>query len=280
MKREDWQKAYEPLTQALEYRVKHTLDQLSDEDNGGHRAQRTRKVSLRTAIIVAALVLALGGVAYAMIYSKTADLFGWFYGDEKREELLAGDIAFSGEQYTLGDVVYTLDEAIYKDGWVYGLGTIKAVQGSNIVLITEDYHVDEAAGYMLYYGGESIPEDAPSYKELAQQRGAKIILAKCVAEGIVNEDGSLNSSEIGYSLIPQADGTIQFSFEFEGGTVNEEGRLVQDTIQRALSYQLKLRLANWEVDEDGYWLRDDPDEEDTLLRDEWVVQVTPTVKGE
>lgn len=272
MKREDWQRAYQPLPDALETRVYSTLVGLEEQK------KPVRGLSLRTAVILVAALLALGGVAYAMIQSKTADIFGWFYGEEMKGELLAGDIAPSGQSHTLGDIVYTLDEVIYQGGTVYGTGTMRAAEGANIVLITEDYFVDEPAGYTLHYGDETIPDDTPSYAELAEEKGAKIILAKCLPNGILNEDGTLNASEIGYLLMPQQDGTIRFTFEFAGGMV-EDGRLVQQNIDRAQSYRLNLRVSNWEVTREGEWLRDDADV-DTMLRDEWIVTVTPTLKGE
>lgn len=264
MKREDWQKAYEPLPAALELRVAYTLSRLEEE-------RSVRKMSLRTAIIALAIVLALGGVAYAVIASQTAEYFGWFYGEEKKESLLAGDIAPSGESTSLGDVVYTLDDVIYKDGTVYGTGTIHPKEGANIVLMTEDYGVNEPAGYMLHYGEEDIPEDAPSYAELAREMGAKIILATCVANGVLNEDGSLNASEIGITLLPQRDGSIRFTFEFQGRSGSE-------VIHRAESYRLSLYIANWEVTQEGDWLREEP--ENTWLKTDWIVTVTPVMKGE
>lgn len=271
MKREEWQKAYEPLPEALACRVSSTLARLDKEE------KPVRRISLRTAAIALAIVLALGGVAYAVIASQTADLFGWLYGQETKESLLAGDIAPSGESTVLGDVVYTLDDMIYKDGMVYGTGTIHPKEGANIVLLPEDYGVNEAAGYLVHYGPEDIPEDAPSYAELAAQRGAKIILAKCVANGVLNEDGSLNASEIGYTQMALKDGTIRFSLEFAGGEVRE-GVLEAQEIHRQESYRLSLRISNWEVTPEGDWLREEPG--DTYLKDEWTVTITPVRKGE
>ena len=61
-----WASAYEPIPQALEYRVKHTLEHLEDAP------EATRRLSLRTAVIALALLLALCGVAYAVYESITA----------------------------------------------------------------------------------------------------------------------------------------------------------------------------------------------------------------
>ena len=200
-------------------------------------------MSLRTACVLPGHLLALGGAWLCGDCIPTAELFGWLYGAEKKESLLKGDIAPSGENMILGDVVYTLDDVIYKDGTVYGTGTMRPREGANIVLMTEDYGVNEPAGYLLHYGEEEIPEDAPSYAELAREKGAKIILSTCIANGVLNEDGTLNASEIGLALLPQRDGSIRFTFEFEGGGAN--------TIDRAESYPPQPVHRNWEVTPEG-----------------------------
>jgi len=269
MKREDWRRAYEPLPEDLERRVCLALERLREEE------KPMRKFTLRTAALILALLLALGGVAYALLESKTADIFGWFYGEDKKQELLTGDIAPVEQDYRLGDVVYTVDDVIYQDGTVYGTGSIKPAEGANIVLLPEDYGVNEPAGYLLHYGDETIPEDAPSYAELAAERGAKIVLARCVANGVLNEDGTLNASDIGYANLPQADGSIRFTFEFAGGP-GEDGQGTK--ITQARRYDLSLYLANWEVTPDGDWLREEPD--NTWLKTDWTITVTPVLKGE
>jgi hypothetical protein len=270
MNQKQWQKAYEPVPQQLEYRVSHTLKQLE-------AVTRRPGRKLRLSVIIAALLIALCGVAYAMIHSQVADIFGWFYGEDKKTELLAGDIAPSGQSVQLGDVVYRLDEVVYSDGSIYGTGTMLPAGGANVVLIPEDYGVHDRAGYILHYGDEIIPDDAPTYAELARERGAKILLAKCVADGVINPDGTLNASEIGYTQLPQPDGSIRFTFEFTGGEI-DNGRMSASTIDRASSYTVSLHIANWEVTPDGLWLREEPD--DTWLKQEWAVTVTPIAKGE
>lgn len=261
MKQSEWRRAYEPDPVRLEARVRHTLKNLD-------AAPAARPRMLRTALIAALVLALLCGIALAVYESRTADLAGWFGGEERKEELLAGDIAPSGESTRLGDVVYTLDDVIYKDGTIYGSGVIRAAEGANIVLIDENSGIYEPAGYPLHYGKDyTVPDGAPSYVELAKERGARLILAKCVADGVLDENGEPDS--VGYDQIPQIDGTIRFYFEFAG----REGG-----IERAESYDVILSIANWEVTPEGEWLREDPD--NTWLKDEWVVTVTPDRKGE
>ena len=246
MKRSEWQRAYDPDPVRLEARVRHTLANLDATPAARPRA-------LRTALIAALVLALLGGIALAVYESRTADLAGWFGGEERKDELLSGDIAPSGESTRLGDVIYTLDDVIYKDGTIYGSGVIRAAEGANIVLIDENSGIHEPAGYPLHYGKDyTVPDDAPSYVELAQERGARLILAKCVADGVLDENGEPDS--VGYDQIPQPDGTIRFYFEFAG----REGG-----IERAESYDVILSIANWEVTPEGEWYDQD--------WDEWVV---------
>lgn len=270
MTREDWRRAYEPLPPALEARVAGTLRRLD-------ATQKPAGVRRRTALVVILGALALAGAAYAVLGSYTADIFGWFYGPDKKAELLAGDIAPSGQQVTLGRVVYTLDDAVYKDGTVYGTGTIRAADGDNVVLMPVDYSVHDPAGFLVYYGEETIPDDAPTYAELAARRGATLLLATCVANGVLDANGALNASEVGFTQLPQPDGSIRFTFEFAGGG-EQNGEALARTIERQPSYRLSLYIANWEVTLDGEWLREPP--HDTWLKQDWVVTVTPAVKGE
>ncbi len=264
MKNEKWGQVYEPVPPELDLRLAYTLAQLEEEN------PKARGLTLRTAVIVMALLLALGGVAYAVISSKVADIYGWFFGAEKKESLLIGDIAMLGQSFTLGDVTYTLDEVIYEGGTLYGTGTMRPREGSNVVLMASDHSIWEPAGYVLHYGDEeNVPEDAPTYLELAQERDAKIIRPICNAQGYVKEDGELSSSEVGNFILPSPDGTIRFTFEFEG---------YGGKIQRSDTYVLRFKVANWEIDQEGYDLRDE--DENTYVGAEWDVTVAPSLKGE
>ena len=58
---------------------------------------RRRKKSLVREYAEALVLALLCGIALAVYESRTADLAGWFGGEERKEALLAGDIAPSGE---------------------------------------------------------------------------------------------------------------------------------------------------------------------------------------
>ena len=233
-----------------------------------------RRVPLRTAAIVLAVVVALAGVAYAVLRSQVADVFGWLYGGTWEREIRAGDIDAASQRYELGDVVYTVEEMVYKNEGdmqgLYGAVRITPAEGSNIVLLPQDYSVHDIAGYLLHFGmDEEIPDDALSYAELARQQGGKIILARLAVNGVYL-NGVLYDGSIGESWLAQPDGSLLGALEIVG-----DGSL---PLERAEQYELNLWVSNWEVTPEGDWLREDP--ENTWLQEEWVITIAPAMKGE
>lgn len=263
MKREDWRRAYEPLPEALESRVSSTLASLEEE-------KTVHKLSLRTALIALALILALCGAAYAVYESVTADLFGWFYGGSWKEEMQNGDIAPMGQSYQMGDARYTLEEMVYKSEGdlqgLYGVVRIAPAEGTNVLLLPEDISVNDPAGYILHYQGtgRTVEADAPSYAELAQQRGAKLLVTGLGVNSLnVNGEDRLGGS-YGLSGLPQEDGSILMTLEIAG------------SVPRSDHYTLALELYSWQVTPEGIPLRDEPDS--TWLEADWTVEVTPMEK--
>ena len=261
----NWASAYEPIPQALEYRVKHTLEHLDDAP------KTTRRLSLRTAVIALALLLALCGVAYAVYESITANLFGWFYGGHWKEELQNSDVAPMGQNIRLGDVTYKVEEMVYKtegdDQGLYGVVRIAPAEGANVVLMPDDLSVNDPAGYLLHYGdaGQTSQEDDSSYAELAAQHGAKLLVVRATVNSIT-VGGVAYGDCFGESWLPQTDGTLL-------GTIE-----ISDDLPRAASYELNLWISNWETTPEGIWLRDEP--ESTWLQQDWAVDVAPVKKGE
>ena len=260
----DFKQTYGDPPQSFQNRVQYALRRTEEQ-------KMAKKISLRTAAIALALLLALGGVAYAVYEGVTADIFGWFYGGDMKQELQDGDVASMGQSRRLGDVVYTVEEMVYKTEGefqgLYGVVRISPAEGANIVLMPEDLNVNEPAGYLLHYGetGQTIADDAPSYAELARQRGAKLIVARATANS-VRLNGVECCNSFGESWLPQQDGSILGAIE------------IADELPRADSYELTLWISNWESTLDGIWLRDESD--GTWLKENWVVTVSPKAKGE
>ena len=265
MNQKNWQGAYEPVSVHLNTRVQSTLAGLEEA------SPILRHIPLRTAVLAAVLVLALAGAAVAVFHSQVASLFGWTYGGTWEQELLAGEVDSERKTYQLGEVVYTIEEMVYKtegdhEG-LYGAVRVTPAEGSNIVLIASDYSIHEPSGYLIHYGEEEIPEDALSYAELATERNAKIIMARLTVQALM-QNGTELGVTVGEGWLAQSDGSLLCALE-----IPNEGYY-----EKAEQYELNLWISNWEVDLDGYWLREEP--ENTWLKEDWTVMVTPTVKGE
>lgn len=255
--------AFPETPQGIDHAIERAFASIHVDERRAY-AHRGRRVFA----LVLVITLLLGTVAYAVYEGLTADLFGWFYGGNWKQELQEGDQAVMGLSKQLGDVVYTIEEVIYKkDGdlpGLYGTIRIRPADGSNVVLIPSDTSVHEPAGCQPHMG-QYAPDGAPSYAELAKERNAKILLARAsVIRLTVNGENCLNS--FGEFWLPQPDGSLI-------GTMD-----MSDDIPRAEQYELTLNVSNWEVTLDDKYLREEPN--NTWLKEEWHVAVQPTMKEE
>lgn len=258
MNRNDLKRMYGSTPQSFQNRIEQTLAHARVQES------RTRRPVWRV-VLVTALVLALSlGTCLALFHSQVAEYFGWFYGDDLQQELLTGNIAWQEQSVQIGDVIYTLQEVTYIDNGLYGVGRISPAN-ENVVLLAEDYAVTDAAGYGLFYGPEShAPEGAPSYAELAKQKNAKIVQVSTVPEAVGVDGGTvLPLGTAGYSLLPQQDGSVTFAFEIATGVAVEEGS----------EYVIRMWSSNWEVTQEGEWVREEPN--DTYLGENWDAVVYP-----
>lgn len=234
---------------------------LNDLKAGKETPVMKKKLSLGLALaLILALLLAVAAVA--AILSPTAEVFGFLYGKKKQEALLNGDIATIGQTHASGDIEVTLEEVVYQaEGempGLYGTGIIAPRAGSKVVLVPEDFSVNDSAGYAVRYGREiDIPEDAPSYAERAQQSGARMLMVRVHPEAVAM-DGKTLEADIGYNLIPREDGTVRFAFE-----------VISSQMQRSEHYDLTLSLGFWETDDQG--ATGDPQ------RDRWIVRAEPAL---
>ncbi len=251
----------------------HFSDALQGTLDALQKKQEEKVVKKRTyTALVAALLamLLLTGVVYAMSTSPTADVFGWFYGEEFKQKLLAGDSAFVESSYTAGDVTFTLDEVVYADGILYGSGTIRVAEGKDAVLITDDFPLSDPVGYDVHYHMEvPVPEGTPTYAQLAQERGCKILLVRTMPDGYLIND-ELYYGDIGYATLPNLDGSFGFTFELFGG---------DGDIEKAESYTIQMYVDIVEVEDDGTeygnMLYDSPH---SLQTSEWLVDVKPVIQ--
>lgn len=258
MNRNDLKRMYGSTPVSFQNRIEQTLAYARVQEG------RTRRPAGRI-VLVTALVLALSlGTCLAVFHSQVAEYFGWFYGDDLQQELLAGNIAQQEQSVQIGDVIYTLQEVTYIDNGLYGVGRITPAN-ENVVLMAEDYQPSDAAGYGLYYGPECrAPEGTPTYAELAKQKNAKIVQVSAVPEAVGVDGGTvLPLSSVGYSMLPQQDGSVTFAFEIGTSVAVEKGA----------EYAIRMWSSNWEVTPEGEWLREEPN--DTYKGINWDAIVYP-----
>lgn len=234
-----------------------------------HRVTRQKEVPImkRKMMLVLSLTLLLvlltGIVVYAAVRVRTVERYSEYYNDEEiTQRLEAGDIAEVDASYTLDPIGCTVTDVIYADGILYGTAVIAPLPEASVVLLPEDYAVDDPAGYAVY-DGEEAPSDAPSYAQLAQENGAQIQSIRLLPDGYVI-DGELHGGTIGYFFTPQKDGSIVVTFEIYGDN--------DAAIARADSYTLQLYLSCTPLDAQGEPL---PDAQQAAT---WTLAVSPTVQ--
>ncbi|NLD03966.1 MAG: hypothetical protein GX674_11715, partial [Clostridiales bacterium] len=242
--------------QAFSDFVEHRLNDLK----AGKETPVVKK-KLRIGLALALALVLLAAAAIAAILSPTAEIFGFLYGKEKQEVLLKGDIAAIGQVRTVGDLEVTLEEVVYQaEGdmtGLYGTGIIAPKDGSQVVLIPEDYSPASPAGYTLHYGkDEEVPEDAPTYLELTKKNSAKLLQVSVRPDSLAIA-GKQVDVDVGYSLLPLSDGRVRFAFE-----------LASPNVLRASDYHLKMDLVWFDLDEQGEPVGD-------VKIDSWDVLVVP-----
>lgn len=258
MNKDDLKTMYGSIPQSFRARMTQTLA------NGCEKTSSSSN-RLRAGLAAALILIALAAVAMAAFSSQVAEFFGQFHGGAQKEKLLTGSVAQPSQSLRLGDVLYTLDEVVYIDDGLYGIGRIAPVDNAKVVLMPEDYSPSDAAGYGLHFGEEShAPEGALTYAEATAEKGAKLMLAKAAAEAVGVDGGELlEPISVSHTNLPQRDGSILFAFELPTGIAVEEGEV----------FAIRLWVSSWEVAPDGRWLCEEPN--NTYLGEEWTVMVQP-----
>ena len=253
--RENLLRAFKSTPPAFEAGIDRTLRRLTSEKE---EPIVRKKLAFAPALVLALALLASVALA-ATMYPKTLERIRSFYGEEHASQIEQyGEVAELGETFTLGEVKYTITDAVWNSGVLYGTIVMEPVEGANILLIAEDMEVEGPVGYNPGYG-ESAPEGTKSFADTARETGARIVLAKCVPEGIV-VGGEAKSDTVGYSDMVTPENTVLSTFEVYGAQKDE-------------SYVLRLYTSNWEITPEGEWLREEPN--DTWKRENWDVTVTP-----
>ncbi len=200
------------------------------------------------------LALAVLGTAYALTSSQVAEFFRQYWNSDLGDWLEAGKIARIGESVTLGGVEFTLDEVVYRDRGIYGVGTARVKDAKDVLL-----PMDLADGWELEEVKQT--EEAKALLGQAKSTGGRLLSIDCYPEKIGVDNGSMvNTGDTGVYNLRNADGSLTFSFE-TGGYALEDGT----------TYQLELSIDVNEWTEDGM-VKDDQVEPQT-----WAVSFEPVI---
>lgn len=229
------------------------------------RAEKTAaRRPLRVLASAAAAMLLVMGAAYAAFPSQVAEWFGRSYGEQTAAWLKDGKTDRPANVgIVAGGAVFTLDEVVQRNRGLYGVGTVTLPEGSKDVLVAEDQGVDEPFGYDIHGMGdhaEAAPEGTATLAETAKKRGGKLLMAVFRLDMVGVDGGEMLAPDcVGYTMIPQRDGSLRFLFEAEEGIAIEEGD----------SYRLALRANTREIDESGAYL------EGTKQETAWELDIAP-----
>ena len=254
MKPTDYQPMFGSTPESFERRVASALKKTEE---------KPMKHLARTILLTAATLLLLMAAAYAAFSSQVTEFFGRLYGSDMKTWLEQGDAATVGQALTLDGIVFTLDEVVYKDNGLYGIGTIRPQDGSNAVILPEDHMPGEPFGYDIYGEGgksEQAPDGTPTLADVAKEKGGKLLVVRTLPDQIGVDGGEmLCPVSIGYAAVPQRDGSLRFSFEATDAVVIAKG----DT------YTIRMWASVYEMTPGGAML------EDTRHTGTWTVVIAP-----
>ena len=199
------------------------------------------------------LGLSLIGTACALSSSQVAEFFGLHWNRELGESLKEGKVAQIGESVTIGDVVFTLDEIVYKDRALYGVGTARPVHENDVIVPMD---IAENPEYFM------MSEQAQMLAAKAKASGGRLLTTDSMPTKIgVDEGTMLTPGCIGYYDIANEDGSVTFSFEAPDGFAVNDGS----------SYQIRMESWVWQMNENGEKI------DGTRIQGDWTVSCIPVV---
>lgn len=216
---------------------------------------KVKRKSIGAVTLAIVLALTMMGTAYALFSSRVAEFFGTQYGQELGDWLQAGKIAQMSDTLTFDDVMITLDEVVYRNRGIYGVGTIRPVNPKD-VLIPDEYADTTEMEF-------SECAEAQTLVELARTQSGRLLTVNIFPNKIGVDDGAmLQPGSAGYFDVRNDDGSLTFSLLVEDGYALEEGQ----------TYQVELNAYTKEIDFAG---RPVKGHEDT-----WTVSFQPVVMAE
>ena len=222
--------------------------------------KKVKKKSLCVLALALVLALAMAGTAYALFSSQAAEFFGKQYGQEMSDWLRGGKVAQLNEAVTLDDVTIAIDEVVYRNRGIYGVGTVKANHAGDVLIPSEYVDAMEMK--------EEFPElselkEAQALVEEARAKGGRLLTVKVYPDKLgVDEGTMIGPGSIGFYDVRNADDSLTFSFEVEDGHALEEGQ----------TYQMEVYVYTGTVDENGH--------PEKMQEYTWLMSFQPVIMAE
>ena len=216
---DDLQKVFPRVPASCSRVLMDTAGSLKEES--GMKRRYTLRRTPRVAWAMALAVICMMGVAVAAFYPRITEVFGRHYGEETQAWLEKGDIALPADSIRVDGVTFTLEEVVYRNRGLYGMGTITPDEG--VVLLCEDSDPGDAYGYAVH-NGDTAPEGTLSILEKVAQSGSSMKHVELQLNQIGVDGGALIAPDTwGGAMLPQRDGSVQFLFEVADGRAVSEG---------------------------------------------------------
>ena len=213
-----------------------------------------RKISLALVLCIVSGIAVIGTACALLASSQVADFFRQYWGKDMGDWLEEGKIAQVGESVTVGDVVFTLDEVVYRDRGIYGIGTARAVDSKDVLV-----PMDMADDWAIW----SQKEEGKALVSQAAATNGKLITINCIPDKIGVDEGTMLTVDAGVYNVRNDDGSITFSFEASGYAL-EDGT----------TYQVTLEYETTELGPDGKQV------EGSLKLQSGTVSFTPVMMAE
>ncbi len=260
-----FEKTFGDVPDSFTLRVQHTLRHVDKKE------ERPVKSKTLRMLILTAVFICLTTVGLAAALNHTIEYFGQNpYWMERMNE---GVTAPGGHQITWNGVTFNLYDAAVLPALMdennpdyvpeqprelYATGYIAAADENVVLMPWSEYQVDDPAGYSLFYGGEQPPEGAPTYADLAREKGLdRVRMVSCIVDGLVDDEGNVVApGSVGYDMIAGANGTIEFLIE-------------QMPVPEQAAYKLSMDIGTVDVDLEGNIIKG------TKQWSTWVIDIIP-----
>ena len=245
----EFQKTYGDVPEYFDTKVLETLQALGEAEE---TPVIRRRPYLRVAIVVA-MLLALTVTAVAAVLSRTAQMYLGPHGlgdssSQITSDMQNGTVAYAGQSKRLGNVLFTLDDAVWGEEDIYATGTYQVVGGADELLV----------GFGLLPSHE-YGSSGRTYLEYAEETGMRLIGAESFMNGFLGTDGTLVTGDSSFYSYEESEGVHRFGLMLF---------LTPEKMQaaREAGSQFQFTLTVYQYDESGF----DPVDTDLWHAASWI----------